>query len=253
MILLTRPYKDSEIIAKELQKYGIESFIAPLFEIEFITDTSFKPETFDAFIFTSQNGVQAYFQHSDLIDKQVFAVGPTTASLAKKLGFQQILKSNGDVTTLIKTIIDNISNRTQKLLHITGEENIGDLAATLNTKGLNCTKILLYKKRYVSSLPYETIDKLSCNALTGVIFLSPNTVSTFNQLIEKHELYHHFKSSTAFCISKNTADKLISKWWKHISVSKRPDQLSLITSIVENNIDYTLNSSQNNKETVTMA
>ena len=232
MILLTRPHEDSHLMAQELAKHGVDSFIAPLFEIEFIPQ-AFEPNNFDAFIFTSKNAVRVYCQHYDIRDKAVFAVGAATAELAKQLGFKQITTANGTVDELIKTITRSVTDYKLKLIHIAGEEVTGDLAQELLTSDLICKEIMLYRKHYVRNLHQETIAKISKNAFHGIVFLSPNTASAFNQLIEKHELCDSIKLCTAFCISKNTADKLIAKWWENIAVAKEPNQKALITSIIE--------------------
>ena len=232
MILITRPYEDSITTAKELQKMGIDSLVAPLFSTEITANPSFNPNDYDVFIFTSKNAIRAYGHSYEIVDKQIFTIGLASATLAADYGFRRIIRSESDVNDLIHKIKSNIFDKNLKLVHFCGEETIGDVCKSLNSAEINCHREIVYKKIPIKALPTQLIDNI--DEVDGVMFFSPQTAEIFCKLIAQFGLSNFLMNYSAYCISANTAEKLTGTSWKNISIANEPNQVALINRIAEN-------------------
>jgi len=199
-IINTRPDPDSATLRAALGSAGISSVESPCLDIrlfgaspDWIAENarSVRASLAQAggFAFTSANGVRALKALPVGIDRIVpcFCVGSATAREAGRAGFDQIIKSGGDVERLAETILksgDLLSGR--PVVHVTGTVRRGDLQQRLEAGGLLCARLVLYAAEPVPTLSPAAADLLRTHPdLAGVVLFSPRTARLFiDQLVQ---------------------------------------------------------------------
>ncbi len=123
-VLLTRTVKDSTDLAKQIEACGINTYIEPMFNMEYLdyelapTDLSLS----QAVIFTSKNALYAI---KDTVQKFVhlkcFVIGNATAKMAKRLKFKDVYVANNSAKSLADLILKKATVTGGKLLYFCGE------------------------------------------------------------------------------------------------------------------------------------
>ena len=233
-ILVTRPGQDGEHLATELSGLGFHPHVAPVFRIEFarveIEDEVGLAQTI---VFTSRNGVRAFCLNSQERDKSVYAVGDSTANLAREEGFREVHSASGTGEELARLIGDELSPESGPLLLATGETPAGHFAEILTERGFELLRRTLYKAVRVNELGTETRALLEEGKLDCVLLYSPATAGAFVELVSDHDLAHVLKNLQAVCLSEPVAARLDPAAWKQIQIADRPNQKSLIRKLHE--------------------
>ena len=99
-VLLTRPVAQSEAVARDLTKDGIDCAIWPLTEIVLTSDTVEIPSATDGLLFTSANGVRAFARLFADRNLPALCVGPATEAAARSAGFADARSADGDAQAL---------------------------------------------------------------------------------------------------------------------------------------------------------
>jgi uroporphyrinogen-III synthase len=135
-VLITRPRRDAEVLAKQLQALGHTTLIEPLIDVAFAAGPRLAMNRVQALLLTSANGARAAARRIAERDMHVLAVGPATAAEATALGFTRITKSTGEgVDALAKTVRETLKPPDGTLVHVTGTATAGDLKSALAPAG----------------------------------------------------------------------------------------------------------------------
>ena len=119
--LITRPQEDSADAAIALARRGITPVLAPMMRIDYATtDIENEVALAQAVLFTSRNGVRAFSRLSPRRDVAVFAVGDSTAALARDNGFANVESARGDSADLARLTIDRLNPADGLLFHAAG-------------------------------------------------------------------------------------------------------------------------------------
>jgi uroporphyrinogen-III synthase len=131
--------------------------------------------------FTSANGVRA-FQPFVALARHLpaYGVGLQTAAALSAAGFSNVHIAGGDVTSLARTITDDCPEG--PVLHISGRDQAGDLAATLKAAGCEARRAVLYEARAATELPPAALTALRDSAVDGVILYSKRSAEIFYRL-----------------------------------------------------------------------
>jgi len=193
--------------------------IAPLMSIAFDDETPLFLDGVQAIIATSANGVRALARRTSLRDLAVFAVGPQTAAEAHKLGFADVKNADGDSDALVAAIPGWASKTGGPLLHATGRDGAGRVAADLQAQGFDVRTAVLYEMVAVTALPPEA--RMPVDA---VLLFSPRSAEIFARLATPA-----FASGLiAGCISQKTADALSPLRFREVRIANRPNQDALL-------------------------
>ena len=180
-LLVTRPAADGQALAAELEARGHSVICAPVIDIAMKPDAAPDLTDVKGLAFTSANGVRAFQPFATPARHlPAYGVGPQTAAALSAVGFSNVHIAGGDVTSLARTITDDCPEG--PVLHISGRDQAGDLAATLKAAGCHARRAVLYEARAATELPPAALTALRDNALDGVILYSKRSAEIFYRL-----------------------------------------------------------------------
>ncbi len=148
---------------------------------------------FDYFIFTSQNAVRAFINHTTNFYKkkelgsECFCVGAKTKLLLEENG-HKVVKMTHNAAELGHFIIENHKNAS--FLFFCGNRRNDDLPKILTKDKIHFKEIVVYKTELTPLHFSESFD--------GILFFSPSGVKSF-------VLANEVGNSTVFCIGNTTA------------------------------------------------
>ncbi len=232
--LITRPQEDAVEVAIALVRRRITPVMAPMMRVVFdSSEIGVDLDQAQAILFTSRNGVRAFSRASGRRDIQVFAVGHSTAALARNEGFLSVESAGGDSSDLARLLIEELSPSGGPLFHVTGTYTAGELRKTLTEAGFRVIYRILYEAAPVKEFSQKNINFIIDNDGDYVLFFSPRTARIFLAHIKTHELEDACKNLIAISLSQAVADELSIIDWKAIAVASTPDTQSLLKVLDE--------------------
>ena len=165
-LLVTRSQPDAVRTALALQDRGHDAIVAPLFEIDILSEVDPDGGPWDAILLTSTNalwGIAGFGWRDDWRDLPIFAVGERTAQAARDSNFTAVTSAGGNVDDLADLVAARLKPPA-RLLYLAGEERAGDLAGVLRAKNFIVDTVVVY--RFVVA---ETLPTQAAAALTGEI------------------------------------------------------------------------------------
>jgi len=208
-LLVTRPAADGQALAAELEARGHSVICAPVIYIAMKPDAAPDLTDVKGLAFTSANGVLAFQPFAaPARHLPAYGVGPQTAAALSAAGFLNVHIAGGDVTSLAQTITDDCPKG--PVLHISGRDQAGDLAATLKAAGCEARRAVLYEARAATELPPAALTALRDKALDGVILYSKRSAEIFYRLAStaRAEGAENLDATLpqAFCLSAGVAE-----------------------------------------------
>ncbi len=232
--LITRPHEDTVEIAIALVRRRITPVLAPMMRVVFgPTEIGVDLEQAQAILFTSRNGVRAFSRVSERRDIKVFAVGHSTAALARNEGFLFVESAGGDSSDLARLLIKELSPSDGLLFHVTGTSTGGELRETLSKAGFRVIRRSLYEAEAVSEFSQKTINFIKNGDGDYVLFFSPRTARIFLAHIKTNKLEDACKNLIVLSLSQAVADELSIITWRAIAVASTPDAHSLLKALDE--------------------
>ena len=108
-VLLTRPHPDNEATERLLRARGHDVVLAPMLRLEPMSSLdAADTANYGAVIVTSANALRAVegqLAGSPLLKLPLFAVGEHTASVARHLGFAEVISADGDAADLRERVL----------------------------------------------------------------------------------------------------------------------------------------------------
>jgi uroporphyrinogen-III synthase len=228
-LLITRPRRDAEAVARVLHDRGIDSLMEPLLKVTNLTVPNFSLDDVQAVLLTSANGARALAQASTRRDVAVLAVGAATAAAARDAGFTDVEAAGGDVEALGGLAKARLDPHGRPLIHVSGSAVAGDLAGYLSEAEFTVRRTVLYEATPVSALSPTAVAGLNDGAIDGVLLFSPRTAKSFVRLARESSV--RLTQVRALCLSRAVADQAAAAPWRSIEVAARPDQEALLDLI----------------------
>lgn len=214
-VLVTRPRDSSLRFLDALSGVAgpFVPLVAPAFETVATQDS--VPQ-FDVAIFTSQVGARFA---PDGNGRRAYCVGDTTAAAVHARGYDAV-SAAGAVQDLINLILSHVPHG--RLLHIRGENSVGDVSVHLRAEGLTCDDAVVYRKQRT---PLAADMKEQINTSAGLILplFSAETVS----IIARWKV--SFDAAQIIAISDAVAQASRGLEPAGITVSPTPDLRGMIT------------------------
>ncbi len=222
-ILVTRPQPGANETAERLVQLGHQPLICPLLDIAYLDSPLVIGPDVSALVLTSPSGVRGLVRLTARRDLPVYSVGDRTADLARQLGFQQVFSAAGDVNALADLIVREPPAGPGRLLHVSGADVAGDLAALLRPHGIGLDRHIAYRAVPASILDDQTQAALADGRIRAVLLFSARTARCFVTLVEKAGLAPAMAGLTALCISQAVAEAIAGPAWGDVKVAASPD------------------------------
>ena len=223
VILITRPIQDGSSLAHFLRQRGFQTALAPMMDI--IWHDELIPDFVDAqaIVFTSSNGVRAFSRLKIDSRLTVYAVGDTTAALARDLGFQDVYSADGNAHDLAHLITHTCRPDHGRFISIGGTNT--RFADTLTHLGFIIDHYPLYEAVPLAVLPHETITLWQHKKIEAVLLFSPYTAHLFLQAMDRAHCSPEGRVA-AFCLSREIAKVLSTNDtpWRFIAIASKPRQ-----------------------------
>ncbi|PCI86447.1 MAG: hypothetical protein COB24_09790 [Hyphomicrobiales bacterium] len=229
-ILVTRPQQDFQRTADGLAGLGFLAVSAPMMvfcELEFLMP---KLDEVAALVFTSANGIRAIVDVAEFKALPCYVVGKQTAKLAALHGFEVLGQGAGDVASLVEVIARDylVRGLENKLLHISGVDQAGDLAKSLAELSIDCERLRAYEMKPTKQIMPEIEQKLCAGEIDAILFYSTRSAKIFIDLIEEMRHLAKISSLPIFCLSKNIAERACKPYLKQIYYIDQPDEQALL-------------------------
>lgn len=218
-ILLTRPLDDALEIEKNLHVPVIK---APLLEVELIPQQKTSlAANYTSLIVTSARSLLIFSEVPAFLQKPIWCVGNKTASMAKKLGFETIYSAKNSAEELCQMIMSKTKPEAEKFLHICGESLHYDIVGTLQKKGYQAEKCILYKTIPVKHFSEEILKVFTSHQVSMIPMFSRKTAETLAKIIHFHKLESYLKEITLVSCSEQIVEPLQKFKWNQIII--KPD------------------------------
>lgn len=230
--VITRPLPDAEDTAKKLNDLGIESFIEPLLEIKYISDSNISSKTsgMQGLLITSGNSIRALSGSGFDKNFPIITVGQATAELALESGFTDVRTGGEDVSGLEKFITDNYSPENGGLIYASGDVVSSDLPS-LRKNRFEIEHVVVYKAIAVEGFSEEFIKRLKAGGFNIVLLYSVRSAEILIKLLKKNNLLDYTKNLHVFCLSKNIANILDNSCFSSINYPSEPTNETLLELI----------------------
>ncbi len=202
-LLLTRPQQDSETIAKLLP--DISCFIEPMFEVINHDVIIYQPDKIKLVICTSKHAVHGLNNAFLAPDTLFFAIGDTTTTALKDLGFSRIVNANDDLQQLIRHILQLGLSSDDEILYLRGAKITLDLVNYLSKYKLTWREIIAYHTVPRPALSQTLITAINSKEIRTAAFFSENTAKIFCELAQESHLLESLRTITIFTISDKVA------------------------------------------------
>lgn len=238
-ILITRPESDSKPYEEIVSNQGFKSCIEPMLLIETLQPVLVDSSAYDALIFTSARGVEAFMylyneqqksmegSSGNIFQKPVYAVGKNTAYVASQCGFESVVSADGDVFSLA-AMVQERALFSQRFLYPRGQNIRHEVAKILADEGYQVEDVVVYAAHQAETLSKNTVDLLENKSIGAALFFSVRSAEAWVRLIEKYGMQDAMQSIKALCLSESVLKSLSVLPWQHMAVSDHPDRDGMI-------------------------
>ena len=226
LLLLTRPQASSEAFWAALPKQvrdSVDFLINPLMSIH-VTGPLPDMEGVAGLIFTSANALDAYVAlGGTALDIPAIAVGTGTGKAVRALGFKTDV-AGGSADQVVEHVLGH--GYSAPLMHLRGENAIGDIARRLTAAGVETSEAVLYTQK-LETFAETTREALSQDRPILAPVFSPRTA---RQLGRESLGFDHIRFAA---MSQAIADALPEDAAQRTKISRRPDREGMIALVTE--------------------
>ena len=237
-VLLTRPSPDNEASSKALRSRGFEVLLAPMLRFEPVPFADDTDADYQAVIATSANALRAVesgLAQSPLRKLPLFAVGEHTASVARELGFAEVISAKGDASALRDRVLESVRARELKkkrpLLYLAGADLSRDLAGELGEHGLEVVTKTTYRMVAMATLPRAVCDAFARDEVDAVLHYSRRSAAAFLQAVRNEGIEISALAVPQCCISANVAAVLHEAGAAQVKVAASTDEKALFGAL----------------------
>ena len=229
--LITRPREDAVALAEALAARGLGVVSEPLLDIVPVTGAEMDVTGAQGVLATSANGVRALAARWSERALPVWAVGESSARVARELGYEQVKSAGGDVEDLARLVGERCRPEDGALLHAAGTVTAGDLAGRLAAGGFVVRRLVLYQARPATVLSSGLVGALETGRIQVALFFSPRTAATFATLAIEAGLASGLAGIAAYALSPAVARELADLPWSAVRVAEAPTQAALLAAL----------------------
>jgi uroporphyrinogen-III synthase len=213
-VLVTRPQPEADALCGRLAAMGRTAIVDPLLTVEFLDFVMGAPERYAAVAVTSRNALRGLERHPELLaslrTKPLFAVGAATGSVARGIGFSDVIEGPGAASALSHLIGDRLGAARGTILVLATETPAFDLPVDLRGLGFEVEARVVYRTSPAAQLRPETLTALTVGAIDAVMLMSARTARTYAALIVMHNQLERIRDIPHLCLSDAVAEPLAS-------------------------------------------
>lgn len=215
-LLILRPPPGAGETAGRAASMGLDTVVAPLFEIRPLDWDAPDPSAFEAVLLTSANTARhGGAQLAAFAGLPCYAVGEATAAAAQEAGFSDIRTgARGAVAVADMLAADGIS----RALHLCGRDHIA-----IEHPRVALTRRCVYASEAADALPAEAVRALAGEAV--VLLHSARAASRFGALVDKAGLA---RGRTSLAAISDAAAAAAGGSWKSVRVAAGPRDDALL-------------------------
>jgi uroporphyrinogen III methyltransferase/synthase len=221
-VVVTRTREQASQLSKQLGDLGAEILEIPTIKIvppsedrrRNIVDALLELNSYDWLVFTSPNGVTAFFdlffkRFQDLRDlggARIAAIGPATAAKLNELHLQVDLKPEEAVSSKIATAFEKYETiENLKMCLLRAEAANPDLPAALEELGAIVDDVAVYKTVPETEDLNGAAEQLAESGADWITFTSASTVEHFNARFDLAKLLKKFPRAKLLSIGPETS------------------------------------------------
>lgn len=201
-ILVTRAREQASVFSRMIEEAGGEAWEAPTIAIDSAAETPelrdavAKAGNYDWIIFTSVNGVQAFFDAMresgldirSLGKVKICAIGPKTKEALEAKGLIVAAMPEKFVAESVLECLKPLLNFGEKILLPRSDLARTLLVDTLRDLGMKVDEVVAYHTKKVDRFNDEILEKLRDKSIHIVTFTSSSTVKNFMELVGDKEI-----------------------------------------------------------------
>jgi uroporphyrinogen-III synthase len=224
MILITRPFTESQKTASKLAVLNKSYKIFPFIKIHFNEATSYLDFTsFNYLLLTSQNAAKFLIKIAitlrHLLDIKILTLGEIIPNTLKKAGFKNVVSLSEDSVGFYRSLSNQYTNN--RLLFLSGNHIANEALFETYKAKLNITREVVYTSTMIESVPTDLL-----NDVKQILFYSPRSAKAFFQFYTN--LPHPID---AICISKAVANELNYINFQNILIAAKPNEAEMLKLI----------------------
>jgi uroporphyrinogen III methyltransferase/synthase len=196
-VLVTRPWRQSAVLAGRLTTLGAEVIAAPTVAIEPLPDCAAVDRAlgglagYDWLVLTSVNGVNAAAKRlrhlgldaRSLASVRIAAIGPATAARLRELFIEPDLVPEEFVAEALAESMGATDLKGKRCLLLRSDIARRTLCDLLIEAGADCDDICAYRTTRPDSLPEQAIRDLEAGTIHWATFTSSSSFSNFADLL----------------------------------------------------------------------
>jgi len=238
-VLVTRPHPDDEHTASALRARGFDVLRAPMLRFEPLAFRDDDDEArYDAVLVTSANalrGIEPQLSGHRLLTLPLFTVGEHTASVARQMGFENVIAADGDAARLRGCVLAAVKakelKKSGRLLYLAGADISRDLAGELGAHGFSVVTQTTYKMVPVTSLPREACEAFAANGIEAVLHYSRRSARSFLDAARAAGVEISALAIPQVCISAAVASVLREAGATQLVVAVSPHESALFEAL----------------------
>lgn len=226
-VLVTRPEPGATRTAQRLADLGFQPLVLPLSAIKPLPISQVSGH-YDAVAFTSANALRHVPEEflATLYDLPCFAVGSSTAQIARAKGFKQVLSGNGDGLSLAEQI-NNSTSENARILYLTGRVRAPQFEDILGQSGRRVIAIPVYDT-ILNHYETDYLAQLFESSPVDICLLySKRGALALLAVIGKANAHHLFENAQFLCLSDNIAHIVSDQGFRHVHVARVQDEAGL--------------------------
>lgn len=221
-VLVTRPMLAAERTAAELTKRGHEPVLLPLMRAEHRLGGLRQrpaPQT-SALAVTSAEAIRALAKLSQderlaYLDLPLFAVGETTATAARDLGFTNVETGGGDGTALARHLLLSPQiNPAQPILYLAGSPRSPEFETHL-AEAVRAVEVVECYRMVPAYREAGQVEKVLTSLPDCVLLYSSETARQLAALWESRDIRPEVKNTRFLCLSHKIAAALPEDFHAH--------------------------------------
>jgi len=225
-ILVVRPFPDNEKTAAALRQAGHEVLLSPLLRFEPMALYDDHNAAYDAVVVTSANalrGIEGHPMLARLLRTTVFAVGDSTADVARQFGFQTVLSASGDSGALRELVTAKV-RAGSTLCYLAGADLGRDLPTEFGDRGYTVVTHTTYRMSKSAHFADEVKSAFVDGKVDAVVHYSRRSAKAFVEAVQNAGLEIAAFSLPQCCISDGVAAILREAGAARVTVAQSPDE-----------------------------